>query len=79
MCIRDRADFSIATILIDTKLKRVMESEINIKKDGSYVLSFQYNTDARVLPDKVTVNFEIEIIRIPINFMGCLLYTSRFV
>jgi len=65
-----RADFSIATILIDTKLKRVMESEINTKKDGSYLLSFQYNTDTKVLPDKVIVNFEIEKIRIPINFMG---------
>ncbi|MDP3393149.1 hypothetical protein [Sediminibacterium sp.] len=65
-----RADFSIATILIDTKLKRVMESEINTKKDGSYLLIFQYNTDSKVLPDKVTVNFEIEKIRIPINFMG---------
>ena len=65
-----RADFSIATILIDTKLRRVMESEINTKKDGSYLLSFQYKTDAKVLPDKVTVNFEIEKIRIPINFMG---------
>lgn len=65
-----RADFSIATILIDTKLKRVVESEINTKKDGSYLLSFQYNTEAKVLPDKVTVNFEIEKIRIPINFMG---------
>lgn len=65
-----RADFSIATILIDTKLKRVVESEINTKKDGSYLLTFQYNGEAKVLPDKVTVNFEIEKIRIPINFMG---------
>lgn len=65
-----RADFSIATILIDTKLRRVMESEINTKKDGSYLLTFLYNADAKVLPDKVTVNFEIEKIRIPINFMG---------
>jgi len=65
-----RADFSIATILIDTKLKRVVESEINTKKDGSYLLSFQYNADSKILPDKVTVNFEIEKIRIPINFMG---------
>ncbi len=65
-----RADFSIATILIDTKLKRVVESEINTKKDGSYLLNFQYNADSKVLPDKVTVNFEIEKIRIPINFMG---------
>lgn len=65
-----RADFSIATILIDTKLKRVVESEINTKKDGTYLLTFLYNSDSKVLPDKVTVNFEIEKIRIPINFMG---------
>lgn len=65
-----RADFSIATILIDTKLRRVMESEINTKKDGAYLLTFLYNSDTKVLPDKVTVNFEIEKIRIPINFMG---------
>lgn len=65
-----RADFSIATILLDTKLKRVVETEINTKKDGTYQLNFQYNTDQKVLPDKVTVNFEIEKIKIPINFMG---------
>lgn len=65
-----RADFSIATVLIDTKLKRVKETEINTKKDGTYLLTLQYNTEAKILPDKVTVNFEIEKIRIPINFMG---------
>lgn len=65
-----RADFSIATILLDSKLKRVVESEISTKKDGTYSLSFQYNNDLKVLPDHVTVNFEIERINIPINFMG---------
>jgi hypothetical protein len=65
-----RADFSIATILLDTKLKRVVESEISTKKDGTYSLSFQYNNELKVLPDKVIVNFEIEKINIPINFMG---------
>lgn len=65
-----RADFSIATLLLDTKLKRVVESEISTKKDGTYSLSFQYNNALTVLPDKVTVNFEIEKINIPINFMG---------
>jgi hypothetical protein len=65
-----RADFSIATVLIDTKLSRVVESDISTKKDGSYLLSFQYNSESKVLPDKVTVNFEIDKINIPINFMG---------
>ena len=65
-----RADFSIATVWMDTRLRRLVASEINTKKDGSYALQFQYNQDHKVLPDKVTVNFEIEKIRIPINFMG---------
>ena len=65
-----RADFSIATVWMDTRLRRLVASEINTKKDGSYTLQFQYNQDQKVLPDKVTVNFEIEKIRIPINFMG---------
>ncbi len=65
-----RADFSIATVWMDTRLRRLVASEINTKKDGSYTVHFQYNQDQKVLPDKVTVNFEIEKIRIPINFMG---------
>lgn len=65
-----RADFSIATVWMDTRLRRLVASEINTKKDGAYSLQFQYQQDQKVLPDKVTVHFEIEKIRIPINFMG---------
>lgn len=65
-----RADFSIATIFLDTKLKRVVESEISTKKEGTYSLSFQYNNDLKVLPDKAIIHFDIEKINIPINFMG---------
>lgn len=65
-----RADFSIATLLLDTKNKRVIESEINTKKEGAYALVMEYNNDKKALPDKVVVSFEIEKIRIPLNFMG---------
>ena len=33
-----RADFSIATLLLDTDNMRIAESEINTKKDGTYIL-----------------------------------------
>src|SRR6188474_1550690 len=37
-----RADFSIATLLLDTVNKRVAESEISTKKDGTYLLVMKY-------------------------------------
>lgn len=65
-----RADFSIATLLLDTKNRCVMESEINTKKDGTYILLMHYADQYTALPDRVEVNFEIEKLKIPINFMG---------
>ncbi len=65
-----RADFSIATLLLDTKNRRVIESEINTKKDGTYILLMHYTDQYTALPDRVEVNFEIEKLKIPINFMG---------
>jgi hypothetical protein len=64
------ADFSIATLLIDTLNRRVAESEINTKNDGTYILTLKYENVHTLLPDRVEVNFEIERIRIPFNFMG---------
>jgi hypothetical protein len=65
-----RADFSIATLLLDTSNRRVYELEINTKKDGNYVLVMNYNSKEKLLPDLVEVNFEIERIKIPLNFVG---------
>jgi hypothetical protein len=65
-----RADFSIATLLLDTDNMRVAESEINTKKDGTYVLVMKYENDKMLLPNSIEVNFEIERIKIPLNFMG---------
>ncbi|MFZ2782820.1 MAG: hypothetical protein WAZ36_00360 [Sediminibacterium sp.] len=65
-----RADFSIAMLLLDIKNNRVAETEINTKKDGTYNLLLQYENSSKVLPSLVEVNFEIEKIRIPLNFMG---------
>lgn len=65
-----RADFAIATLLLDTANMRVAESEINTKKDGTYLLMMKYENGAMFLPNMVEVNFEIERIKIPFNFMG---------
>ncbi len=65
-----RADFSIATLLLDTVNQRVAELEINTKNDGTYILVMKYEDVNMLLPDMVEVNFEIERIKIPLNFMG---------
>lgn len=65
-----RADFSIALLLLDLQNNRVAETEINTKKDGTYNLLLQYENSSTILPSQVVVNFEIEKIRLPLNFMG---------
>jgi hypothetical protein len=65
-----RADFSIATLLLDTDNIRVAESEISTKKDGTYILVLKYENEKMILPDHIEVSFEIERIKIPFNFMG---------
>ena len=65
-----RADFSIALVLIDLQNNRIAETEINTKKDGTYNLVMHYENNSKALPSQVEVNFEIEKIKIPLNFMG---------
>ena len=66
----NRADFSIALVLLDLPNGRVAETEINTKKDGSYNLVMNYENNTKILPALVEVSFEIEKIKIPLNFMG---------
>ncbi len=65
-----KADFSIATLYLDLKAEQIAISEISTKKDGTYTLLLDYPTSESVLPSKVEVQFEMERIRIPLNFMG---------
>jgi hypothetical protein len=65
-----RADFSIALVLLDIPNNRVVETEINTKKDGTYTLILNYENKAKILPNLVEVGFEIEKLKIPLNFMG---------
>lgn len=65
-----RADFSIATIWLNTSLRRVESAEISTNKDGTYLLQMHYRLPKDIFPDRVEVKFEIEKIKIPLNFMG---------
>jgi hypothetical protein len=66
----NKADFSIALILIDVPNNRIAETEISTKKDGTYNLVMNYENNSKALPSLVEVSFEIEKIKIPLNFMG---------
>ncbi|WP_134090471.1 hypothetical protein [Olivibacter sp. XZL3] len=65
-----RSDLAMATLYMDTKANRIVESEINTRKDGSYVLSMQYASERDILPNYVETTFAIERLKIPFNFMG---------
>lgn len=66
----DKSDFSIAKLYLDTKNSRVVAAEISTKKEGVFWIEFGFNNSTQVLPDAVTVQFEVERFRLPINFMG---------
>jgi len=65
-----KADFSIATLYLELNAEQIAISEISTKKDGIYTLLLDYPDSEAVLPSQVEVQFEMERIRIPLNFMG---------
>ncbi len=66
----NKADFSIANLLLDTEKKRITQAEINTKKDGTYTLNLTYPDNQAILPTKLEISFEMDRIRIPLNFVG---------
>lgn len=64
-----KADFAIMTLNLDTIKNQIIIADITTKNEGSYILFLDYeNMD--IFPSKLTVEFELERIRIPLNFMG---------
>jgi hypothetical protein len=66
----NKSDLALVTLYLDTKNRRITESEINTKKDGSYTITSQYSATKDILPTNVEINFAIEKLKIPLNFMG---------
>lgn len=65
-----RSELALATLYMDVKAKRMVESEINTRKEGSYTLFMQYASVKDILPSYVEATFAIERLKIPLNFMG---------
>lgn len=65
-----RSELALATLYMDVKAKRMVESEINTRKEGSYTLFMQYAAVKDILPSYVEATFAIERLKIPLNFMG---------
>jgi len=66
----NRSDLALATLYMDTRASRIIESEINTRKNGTYNLFMQYAPGMSVLPAYVEATFAIERLKIPFNFMG---------
>ncbi len=66
----NKADFSVANLHIDTQKQRITWAEINTKKDGTYTLRLTYPDSQAILPTTLDVSFEMDRIRIPLNFAG---------
>ena len=65
-----RADFSIATLAIDTRSLRVIRSEISTKKNGVFTVLYSYAGEGELLPAKMEVQFAISEIKIPLRYLG---------
>ncbi len=64
-----KADFAIMTMKLDTISHRIIASEITTKNNGTFLLYFKYNV-GNLFPSELRVEFEMEKIKIPLNFMG---------
>jgi len=66
----NQSDLALATLYMDTKAVRIVQSEINTRKEGSYTLLMNYAQLKDILPSNVEATFAIEKLKIPLNFMG---------
>lgn len=64
-----RADFAIMTLKIDQVHYQIIEAEISTKNEGTYTINLDY-ANGQALPSFITASFELEKVRIPLNFMG---------
>lgn len=65
-----KADFAIATLLIDAKKDRIIQSEISTKKHGTYRIDMSYDSADSALPSFITVAFEIQDVKLPIQYLS---------
>ncbi|MEH6680968.1 MAG: hypothetical protein V7724_10500 [Sediminicola sp.] len=66
----ERSSLAMATLYLDTKNKRLVASNMITKKDGSFELEMEYGDLKDIFPSDVIVEFAVEKLSIPLNFMG---------
>ncbi|WP_422353912.1 hypothetical protein [Roseivirga pacifica] len=65
----DKATFAIMTLVVNTNKSQITQADITTKKEGTYALQFEYE-GSNPFPSFVEAAFEVEKIKIPLNFMG---------
>lgn len=65
-----KAQYAIATLYIDAHTDRLVEAEIQTRKQGAYTLNLNYGSPDDLLPEKVEVSFEVEKVKIPIRYLA---------
>ncbi|UCD61528.1 MAG: hypothetical protein JSV59_02850 [Flavobacteriaceae bacterium] len=65
-----KSQFSIATIFMDTRIKRIVKSEISTKMEGVFTTSLDYKNEIDVLPTVIEVKFAVNNVKIPLRFLG---------
>ena len=65
----DKATFAIMTLVVNTNKSQITQADITTKKEGTYALQFEYE-GSNPFPSFVEAVFEVEKIKIPLNFMG---------
>ncbi|MGB5236446.1 MAG: hypothetical protein WBM43_02775 [Flavobacteriaceae bacterium] len=65
-----KADFSIATLMVDPKAIRLVRSEISTRKNGEFTVEYSYDSPTNALPSEVVVILSVSDIRIPLRFLA---------
>jgi len=65
-----KANFSIATLFMDVRAKRILKSEISTKTEGVFTTSMDYKNYMDALPGAVEVQFAVNSVKIPLRFLG---------
>lgn len=66
----EKSEYTLAKLLLDTSLMRIVRSEIHTRKEGSFTLELRYAEEDNVLPQVVEIFFELDQLRLPFNFLG---------
>lgn len=66
----DVADFVIATVWIEKKMKRISRMQVTTNGQGNYSMEFSYGNLPFDLPVTTTVSFDIQQLDIPMKFIG---------